>query len=190
MNESLAYVDDRWEEMIGGKIVSMSPRPSVNHHFISSNIYTIFDRYLRGKDCTPFGDGVDLYLSEEEQYIPDGMIVCDPGKIEANGVHGAPDLVVEVLSPSTASIDRGHKKNVYERFGVREYWIVSPSEKTVEQYILREGAYIMHQTYAVYPDWMLEKMKPEDRAAVVTAFKCSLYDDLIIDLEDVFARVP
>ena len=139
---------------------------------------------------TPFGDGVDLYLSEEEQYIPDGMIVCDPGKIQANGVHGAPDLVVEVQSPSTASIDRGHKKAAYARFGVREYWIVSPSEKTVEQYVLKDGDFVMRQTYAVYPDWMLEKMDPAARTAVATAFKCSLFDDLTIRLEDVFARVP
>lgn len=189
MNESAAYTEDRWEELIGGRIVAMSPRPSIHHHFISANIYTIFDRYLRGKKCTPFGDGVDLFLSEDEQYIPDGMIVCDPGKIEANGVHGAPDLVVEVLSPSSVGADRGHKKNVYERFGVREYWIVSPSEKTVEQYLLQDGAFVMHQTYAVYPDWMLEKMKPEARAALVTSFKCSLFEDLTIRLEDVFARV-
>ena len=189
MNQNLAYREEFWEELIDGKLVAMSPRPSVNHHFVSSNIYTLFDRYLRGKSCTPFADGVDLYLSEENQYIPDGMVVCDPDKIRPNGVYGAPDLVVEILSPSTARYDRGQKKDAYEKYGVREYWIVDPANKTVEQYLLRDGKLHLHEAYAILPDWMLEKMKPEERAAVVTEFSCSLFDDLTIRLEDVFARV-
>lgn len=189
MNQNLAYQEAYWEELIGGKLVAMSPRPVVNHSRISGNIYKIFSNFLNGKPCEAFPDGVDLYLTEEDQYIPDGMVVCDPDKIRPNGVYGAPDLVVEVLSPSTAGIDRGRKKDVYERCGVREYWIVSPAEKTVEQYLLRDGVLRHHQTYAVFPDWMLEKMKPEERASVVKEFKCSLYDDLTIRLEDVFARV-
>jgi len=189
MNQNLAYQEEFWEELIDGKLVAMSPRPSVNHHFVSSNIYTLFDRYLRGKSCTPFADGVDLYLSEENQYIPDGMVVCDPEKIRPNGVYGAPDLVVEILSPSTARYDRGQKKDAYEKYGVREYWIVDPANKMVEQYLLCDGKLHLHEAYAILPDWMLETMKPEEREAVVTEFSCSLFDDLTIRLEDVFARV-
>ena len=79
---------------------------------------------------------------------------------------------------------------MYEKCGVKEYWIVSPMEKTVEQYLLRDGKYALHETYALLPDWMLSRMKPEERAAVVTSFKCTLYDDLTIHLEVIFARVP
>jgi len=179
-----------WEELIGGKLVAMSPRPNTNHIFTAGNIFNIFSNFLRGKTCTPFPDGTDLYLTDEDQFIPDGMIVCDPDKIQKDGVHGAPDLVVEVLSPSTARYDRGRKKDVYEQCGVKEYWIVDPANKTVEQYLLQEGLLSLNQTFAVIPDWVLKKMTPEARAAVITEFKCSLYDDLTITLEDVFDRVP
>ena len=190
MDNNLAFQEEPWEELISGKIVAMSPRPAVNHNFVSGNIYYIFRQYLQGKRCTPFADGTDLYLTEDDRYVPDGMIVCDPDKIQKDGVHGAPDLVVEVLSPSTARYDRGHKKDVYEKCGVKEYWIVSPADKVVEQYVLRDGKFVLHDTFAVFPDWMLEKMKPEERDAVQTEFKCSLYDDLSIRLEDIFAKVP
>ena len=188
-NSTAVFKEEPWEELIGGKLVAMSPRPRVAHNHTAGNIFYIFRHYLRGKRCTPFADGTDLYLSGEERYIPDGMIVCDPEKIQPDGVHGAPDLVVEVLSPSTAKYDRGHKKDMYEAAGVREYWIVNPADKVLEQYLLTDGRFILHETYAVYPDWMLAKMKPEERAAVVTEFKCSLYDDLLIRLDDVFYRV-
>lgn len=189
MDTSLAYQDEPWEELIDGKIVAMSPRPSLSHYHVCFNIARIFEEYLWGKRCTPYGDGVDLYLSEKEQFIPDGMVVCDPSKIRPDGVHGAPDLVVEVLSPSTAKYDHGHKKDVYEASGVQEYWIVNPADKTVEQYLLQDGKFVLHEVYAVHPDWWLEKLKPEERAAIPTSFKCSLFDDLDIELEEVFYRV-
>ena len=101
MNTNLAYQDEIWEELIDGKIVAMSPRPAWNHISVAGNIFGIFWTYLKGKPCAPIADGMDLYLSEKDHFIPDVMIVCDPDKIKSDGVHGAPDLVVEVLSPST-----------------------------------------------------------------------------------------
>ena len=103
-----------------------------------------------------------------------------------DGVHGAPDLVVEVLSPSTAQNDRGHKKEVYAKCGVREYWIVSPDNKSVEIYLNEDAELVFHKVYTVVPGWMLEKMKDEERAEVVTRFRCSLYDDLELSLDDIF----
>jgi len=189
MNSNLAYQEEIREERIDGKIVAMSPRPAWNHNRIASNIFYLFESYLRRKKCTPIVDGVDLYLSEDDWFIPDFMIVCDPDKIKSDGVHGAPDLVVEILSPSTAKRDKGYKKDVYARAGVKEYWIVSPGDKSIEQYFLKDGQFILHEIYTVYPDYILKKMNEEERAAVVTEFKCSLYDDLIISLEDIFWRV-
>jgi len=190
MNTNLAYRDDfRREELIGGKPVMMAPRPAIVHSYTASNIYTIFANYLRGKRCTPLGDGVDLYLSETEHYIPDMMVVCDPEKIRRTGVYGAPDLVVEVLSPSSIRYDRGPKMQTYARCGVREYWIVSPGERSVEQYFLQDGRLELHDVFHDYDDDVLEVMSEEDRAAVVTEFRCSLFDDLSIRLEDVFDRV-
>ncbi|MCI9424739.1 MAG: Uma2 family endonuclease [Flavonifractor sp.] len=190
MNGNLAYLqNDVWEELIDGKVIAMSPRPTTDHYHVSFNIAYIFTTYLRGKRCTPFGDGVDLYLTETDRFIPDGMVVCDTEKIKRDGVHGAPDLVVEVLSPSTAKHDRGRKKQVYEQCGVSEYWIVDPANKTLEQYLLQQGAFTLHEVYAIYPDYMLDKMTEEERAALPASFRCSLFEDLDIVLEDIFDRV-
>ena len=190
MNGNLAYLqNDVWEELIDGKVIAMSPRPTTDHYHVSFNIAYIFTTYLRRKRCTPFGDGVDLYLTETDRFIPDGMVVCDTEKIKRDGVHGAPDLVVEVLSPSTAKHDRGRKKQVYEQCGVSEYWIVDPANKTLEQYLLQQGAFTLHEVYAIYPDYMLDKMTEEERAALPASFRCSLFEDLDIVLEDIFDRI-
>ena len=185
-NSNLAYELEPREELIGGKIVAMSPRPSWNHISIAANIYNLFANYLHGKKCTAIPDGCDLFLSEEDRFVPDMMVVCDRDKIKTDGVHGAPDLVVEVLSPSTAKNDRFHKKSVYQRCGVREYWIVDPANRMVEQYLLREGELAVDAVYTIYPDWQLKQMKEEELAEVVTRFKCSLFDDFEIALEDIF----
>lgn len=188
MNGNLAYQDDLREELIGGKVVAMSPSPTVNHNRVASNIFYLFRHHLKGRKCEPFADGVDLYLTGDDIFIPDFMVVCDPDKVRQDGVHGVPDLVAEVLSPGTAKNDRGRKKDVYEACGVQEYWIVSPSDKTVEQYLLKDGRYDLHAVYALHPDWILAKMSEKERAEVVTEFQCSLYNDLTISLEDVFDR--
>jgi len=192
MSSNLAYQDDfaakRREELVDGKTVMMSPRPSVNHSQVASNIYYLFAHYLRKKTCRPFADGVDLYLDEDNQFIPDFMVVCDPDKIKPDGVHGAPDLVVEVLSPSTARNDKTRKKDIYARCGVQEYWIVDPSGKSLEIYRTGGSEFMLYDVYALYPDWQLAQMSEDERAAVVTHFKCSLFDDLDISLEDIFYR--
>lgn len=189
MNNNLAYQEDMREELINGKIVAMSPSAVPKHNYIINNLMLIFGNYLRGKKCTPFSDGVDVHLTEENIFIPDMMIVCDPDKIKDNGVYGAPDLVVEVLSPSTTKNDRFRKKDVYEACGVKEYWLVNPADKTLEQYILTDGKFAIQEIYAVHPDYYLEKLTDEERAAIPMEFKCSLYDDLIIQVADVFYRV-
>ncbi len=187
MSENLAYQEERREELIGGKVVAMSPRPSVNHNRVSENIDFIFRTYLKGKKCTPMGDGYDLYLTDNDHFIPDFMIVCDRDKIKTDGVHGAPDLVVEVLSPTTARNDKTIKKAVYAKCGVREYWIADPDSKSIEVYLTDGNEFVFHDIYTLVPDWMLLKMTEEERSAVVTHFKCSLFDDLEISLSDIFS---
>ena len=191
MNPNMAYNydDDYRSELINGKIIMMSPRPVFNHVTVASNIYRIFANYLKGKSCTPFDDGFDLYLTKKDHFVPDAMVVCDPDKIHNDGVHGAPDLVVEVLSPSTAKRDKTYKKQVYEQCGVQEYWIVDVDSKRLEQYLLQEGQLQLVEVYSVYPDYIWNKMTAEEQAAVPLELKCSLYDDLLIKLEDVFERV-
>lgn len=189
MNDNLAYQDELWEEIINGKPVLMSPRPTTNHNRISGNIYFMFKKYLKGRKCEAFPDGADLYLTEKDRFIPDMMVVCDHKKVKANGVHGAPDLVAEILSPSTMKRDKGYKKDAYAQAGVKEYWLVNPADKSIEQYFLQNGQYILNEVYVIHPDYLLEKMTKEEIAAIPTEFKCSLYDDLFIKLEDVFENV-
>lgn len=185
MSDNLAYQEERREELIGGNVVMMSPA-SAEHVYTAGSIYNIFKNYLKGKNCVPFSDGLLVHLTDENKFVPDMMVVCDRSKIKSDGVHGAPDLVVEVLSPSTAKDDRTRKKEVYEACGVPEYWLVSPTDKSIEVYLLESGKYILHDVYTVRPDWVLKQMTDEERAAIVTEFKCHLYDDLIIRLDDIF----
>ena len=70
MRENLAYQEDLREELINGEIVMMSPRPAYNHNRVASNIFWVFESYLRGKRCTPIADGTDLYLTEENRFVP------------------------------------------------------------------------------------------------------------------------
>ncbi|NBK18457.1 Uma2 family endonuclease [Anaerotruncus sp. 1XD42-93] len=187
MNGNLAYKEDWREELIGGKVVAMSPRPTFNHNRVASRIYWIFESYLRGHACTPIADGTDLYLSEADLFVPDFMIVCDRNKIKSDGVHGAPDLVVEVISPSTVNRDRGYKKDQYAKCGVQEYWIANPVDRSIEIYLFKNNELGFDRVYTVHPDWMLAKMSEEERAAVETHFKCSLFDDFDISLDDIFS---
>lgn len=194
MGGSAAYQDDlagkRRVELIAGRAVMMSPRPSLDHNRVSYNIATLFANYLRGKACTPIADGTDLYLDSKNRFVPDFMVVCDPDKLRPDGVHGAPDLVAEVLSPSTARNDRTVKKEAYARCGVREYWLVSPRERSVEVYRNDGGELLLHDVYVLYPDWQLAQMTAEERAALTQAFPCGLFPGLEISLADVFYRLP
>ena len=190
MSGNLAYQEERREELIGGKVVMMSPRPRWNHMSVAGNIYNIFSNYLRGKKCTPIQDGFDLYLDDENRFVPDFMVVCDPEKIKSDGVHGAPDLVVEVLSPSTMRDDKTRKKDAYARCGVREYWIISIESRSVEVYLPENGCLELDKIYTIYPAYLIRDMDDAEKASLlVEDFRCSLFPDLPIPLEMIFALV-
>ena len=186
MSGNLAYEEQRREELIDGKIVMMSPRPRGNHNRVAFNIAILFDRYLEGKECMAYPDGTDLYLDDENHFVPDFMVVCDPDKRGDDGVvYGAPDLVVEVLSPSTMRYDRGRKMEIYGQFGVREYWLVDPNNKVIEVYRTNGSELVFYEEYILYAKIELEDLKREGRLPV-THFKCSLFDDLEISIKEIF----
>ena len=187
MSDNLAYHEERRKELIGGEIVMMSPA-ATNHNRIANNINRIFGNYLHGKTCEPFGDGEKVFLTKTDHYVPDFMVVRDPDKVKHDGVHGAPDLVVEILSPGTMRNDKTRKKEVYAKCGVREYWLISPGDKSIEVFRMDGIEFVLHDIYTMRPDWELAQMSEEERAAVETHFKCSLFDDLDISLEDIFYR--
>ncbi|MBQ6986181.1 MAG: Uma2 family endonuclease [Oscillibacter sp.] len=186
---NLAYQIEPETEIIGGKVVMMAS-PTTNHITIGFNLSRLFGNYLEDKPCRAYPDGMPLFLEEgKEEYKPDMMVVCDPDKITRNGIYGAPDLVVEILSPSTARRDRGPKMRTYERNGVREYWIVDPANRAIEQYILESGRFVLRDVYTQYTKETFSDLTDEEKAAVVTEFHCSLFDDLTIRLKDVFAHL-
>lgn len=190
---NLAYIDDDFAkirtELIDGKVFMMSPRPRIEHNMVITNIVSEFRQYLKGKTCRAFCDGVDVYLDEKNRFIPDVMIVCNKDIIQDDGIHGAPDLVVEVLSPSTAKNDKFKKKNAYEKTGVKEYWIVDTWGKSVEVYINRNNQFELDEFYRYYDEAAKAKnlALPKDNQEIIyDEIKVSLFDDLSIKLADIF----
>ena len=185
INDNLAYQEEPLYEILDGKVLAMSPA-APRHNRIAGNIFLIFGNYLKKKKCVPLGDGTAVYLDEQNRFIPDFMVVCDRSKIQSKWVYGAPDLLVEILSPSTARNDRMRKKDVYAASGVLEYWIVSPEEQSIEVYLLRDGAYTLDNLYAYCSDEDQADMTEAEKAGLTAEFKCHLFDDLTIRLEDIF----
>jgi len=155
-------------ELIDGEL-TMQAQPSINHIDISLRIVVKLFTYLQGKRCRVLQEAA-VYLRETDQsiFVPDLIVVCDPSKIKTNYVVGAPDLIVEILTKSTAKLDKTLKMERYQQAGVREYWIVDPVHQTVDVYRWEQGA-DRPQTYG-----------SEDK------FQVSVLDDCEIDLSLVF----
>ena len=189
MNSTAIYQDDHTIiEKINGQEVLMSPRPATRHSRAAGRIYGIFFQFLRKKRCEAFFEH-EVHLDDENVFVPDVLIICDKNKIKTNWIDGAPDLVVEVLSPSTTINDRGIKKDVYERSGVKEYWIVDPSAKSIEVHYLKDGRLVLDHVYMIFPPEEWERMTEEQRAAARLSVKVSLYDDLLVDVREVFEDI-
>ncbi|MBU0501373.1 MAG: Uma2 family endonuclease [Gammaproteobacteria bacterium] len=119
--------DERWE-LIEGVAYAMSPAPSTRHQVVTLNLASQIKAKLAGKPCKPFIAPTDVKLSGLDLVQPDILVVCDPAKITPSHIEGAPDLVIEVLSPATSTKDLREKKALYERFGVAEYVVIDPLE--------------------------------------------------------------
>ena len=131
--------EERWE-IINGEAYNMTPAPSVRHQTVVGNLYL----RLRTKTGSPCYVGIaptDIVFDEYNVVQPDVFVVCDKNKVGEKAITGAPDLVIEVVSPATEVKDKREKKNLYERFGVAEYLLVFPERDYVERYLLQEGKY-------------------------------------------------
>lgn len=188
MNDDLAYEKERRRELIGGKVVE-TPPAGLLHDRLALKIAALFENHRKGRSCIPFGGGTEVRLSEEDRFLPDGMVVCDRDKIKPKWVEGAPDLVWEVLSPGTAKNDRWSKWNAYEAAGVPEYWLVNGRGRYIEVYLLADGRYALDNVYFYHTPEERAEMTEEERAEAVEEFKCHLYDDLVIRLEDIFSDI-
>ena len=146
--EYLRWPDEVRYELIDG-VAYLKETPTLDHQEIVGEIYYQLANNLQGKSCRAFISPLDVRFpkaGEADEQVdtvlqPDVLVVCDPSKLDRRGVRGAPDLVVEVLSPGTSSHDHVRKRRVYERAGVAEYWLVHPIDRMVTVYRLVNGEY-------------------------------------------------
>jgi len=133
---------NRHEIIEGDHIVT--PSPAIRHQRVSKNLQFLLESHIRSHDLGVLLDApTDLLLAATSVVVPDLLFIRKDRMhiiTEAN-VQGAPDLVVEILSPSTAAIDRGGKMALYAKYGVPNYWIVDSIQLTLEMYELKEGHY-------------------------------------------------
>jgi len=149
--------DGRWE-LIGGVEYDMSPAPSRIHQKLSGELFVRIYNVLKDRECDVYAAPFDVRLpdyaeaSDEEISTvvqPDIVVVCDESKLDARGCMGAPDLVIEILSPYTAAKDLKIKRDLYEKHGVREYWLIHPTDQTFMVYCLsQDKQYAKAEIYA------------------------------------------
>ena len=199
--EDLSFSENRRYEIHDGKIYYMAGA-STGHNYVSENITTIFKNFLKGKKCKVFGENVNVTLKRNfRQFMPDVKIVCDPNKIKDDAIHGAPDLIVEILSPRTKKNDKGYKFKVYELYGVKEYWLVDVKNKDIEVYLLKEDKkFELDGIYHCYSDEEIKKIesygteteevKAEKELIKIKTMNTSIFgDELIISIADIFVNI-
>ena len=163
-------------------------RPNMNHVTIAGNLFGIFQRFLMDKTCEVYFEP-DVFLDSKNNFIPDIVVLCDKNKKKFKGIYGAPDLVIEILSPSTDMKDMGEKKDVYGQTGVKEYWVVDPKSKKITVYYLSGDCLKINNTYYYCSAKQLEEMPEDEKKAIVSSFNAGLFSDLEISLSQVFKNV-
>lgn len=173
----LEWEDGTCYELYNGQPRALSA-PSDVHQEISIELSTQLHTYLRGKTCKVYTAPFDVRLFEAEGdhpedidtvVQPDITVVCDKNKVDRRGIHGAPDMVIEILSPATRKHDRLIKFGLYQRAGVKEYWIVDPESQMVMVHVMEEGQYPSPEVYT-------------SKASVPV----SILEDFSVDLTSVF----
>ena len=155
-NKKLTYADylsfdfEHMVELIKGQLYKMTPAPSSFHQSVSVKLTSRFDSFIADKSCALFHAPFDVILpiaNEKKQTSttvvqPDLCVICDLEKIEEAGCFGPPDLIIEILSPSTQKKDLTHKYNIYEETGVGEYWVIYPQSRMLHVFQLVDGEYL------------------------------------------------
>ncbi len=156
MNKVYTYADYcSWKfeeriELIKGYIFKMSPGPNRLHQELLGKLHLKFGNFLYRKSCQVFMAPFDVRFprrSKEDKDIitvlqPDMFVVCDQEKLDERGCIGAPDIVIEILSPSNNRKELKNKYEIYEESGVKEYWVVMPYEKALTIYTLTAGQFV------------------------------------------------
>lgn len=177
-DERIEIIDGVPYHTYGGQIIEGAPimqaTPNRAHQEVSGELFARLHEHLRGKPCkvyaAPFAVRLNADDNDDTTLEPDIIVVCDKSKLDEKGCKGTPDMVVEILSPSTARKDRIIKFQKYQQAGVREYWIIDPDTKSLQTCVLENGRYFV----TVYTD--------TDTAPVTVLPGCT------ISLQDVFAE--
>ncbi len=168
-------------ELFKGKFFPMAA-PSTYHQRYSGRMSFPIQAFLQGKSCELFVAPFDVRLPDSKRkpkfdgdiytvVQPDLCVICDSAKLDKRGCLGAPDLMVEILSPGNTTKEMDNKFRLYEEAGVREYWIVEPDDKFVLVYVLREGEFV--------------GLRPRTESVPLTS---TILPGLTIDLAAVFAE--
>ena len=176
----LTWADNKRRELIDGFVKIMTPAPKRAHQQVASNLHGLLWNYLRKKPCEIYNAPFDVRFLKNGQadpkaidtvVQPDISIICDPAKLDEYGCLGAPDMIIEIVSPGNSNRDVSDKFALYQRHGVREYWIVHPNDQTVNVFILKEGQFILEGMYGYG-----------------STVKVNIWDGFEIDLTDVFDK--
>ena len=185
LSKRYSYADYfRWKfqervELLKGWIYKMSPAPNAKHQSISLKLTLKIGNFFEAKPCKVFAAPFDVRLPDskkkknDEQVFtvvqPDICVVCDAEKIDERGCIGAPDLVIEILSPGNTQKEMGIKFDLYEESGVKEYWLAQPQDKVILVYVLKDGKYY--------------GLKPFTAEDAISSF---LFPNLIFKVSEVF----
>lgn len=183
LNGSYTYADYlQWRfnervELLKGKIFKMSPAPNRSHQHISLRVTRKLDNFFVATKCSLYVAPFDVRLVKtklnDEKVVtvvqPDLCVICDENKLDEKGCNGAPDLIVEILSPGNSKKEMGIKFDLYEENGVKEYWIVEPAEKAIFIYSLQNEKFIG-----------MKPLTEDDK------MKSLLFPELIFDVKDIF----
>lgn len=130
--------------------------PSTSHQRVSGEIHRQMLNFLEGKKCEAFAAPFDVRLFEGEGDLPENVstvvqpditVICDKSKLDEQGCKGAPEMVVEIISPGSLRHDRLVKFNLYQRAGVGELWLVDPASSSIEVFLLKDGLLLLHEVY-------------------------------------------
>lgn len=134
INDIFALPDGQRAELIDGRIYNMAPPLRIHQHLVM-NLSALIHDYIKAKDgsCVVYPAPFAVFLDKDERnYVePDISVICDKSKLDERGCNGAPDWIIEIVSPSTGQMDYGIKLFKYRTAGVREYWVVNPQKSTV-----------------------------------------------------------
>lgn len=189
LNAALKHYYDDYEIIEGEKV--MSPAVNLSHNKIITRIYSAIENYcVENKiEAHIFTDSIDVHLPDGNYFKPDLTVVTKENAkiLDWQGdINGVPDMVVEVLSKSTKKKDLTIKKSIYERNGVKVYWIVDTWSKSVSIYLLREGKYFLDDEYIYFTEKEFNRLEDYEKADVKFEVPVHLFEGFKISLAYIF----